>query len=87
MNVPLTLSSGGAAAIIHNDGEHVVVASSASSPPGSTLTASHEGIPISIKVRGCARDESSAPLVFRIDGRLLNFSRSARLRLFGATPP
>jgi len=86
MNVELTLASGGAAAIIHNDGDHVTVASSASSPPGSTLLASHAGIEIMIKVRGCSRDPSAAPLVFRIDGRLVNFSRDARQKLFGPSP-
>jgi hypothetical protein len=83
MNVPLTLDSGGPAAIVHNDGDHVIVASSAPSPPGSTLAASRDGMPNAIKVRGCARDESSAPLVYRIEGRLVNFSRAAREKLFG----
>jgi hypothetical protein len=82
VNVPLTLAAGGAAAIIHADGDHVLVASSASSPPGSTLQASHDGLQIAIKVRGCTRDESAAPLVFRIEGRLVNFNRAAREKLF-----
>lgn len=83
MNVALTLASGGHAAIVQNDGDHVVVASSASSPPGSTLQASHAGLQILIKVRGCSRDESAAPLIFRIEGRLVNFSKGARQKLFG----
>ena len=84
MNVPLTLDSGGPAAIVQNDGEHVTVASSAPSPPGSTLSANHDGMRVLVKVRGCARDESAAPLVYRIEGRLVNFSRTAREKLFGA---
>jgi hypothetical protein len=84
MNVPLTLASGGPAAIVHHDGEHVIVASSAPSPPGSTLAANYDGTSIAIKVRGCARDENAAPLVYRIEGRLVNFSRALREKLFGA---
>jgi hypothetical protein len=82
LNVALTLASGGPAAIVENQGDHVTVRSSAPSPPGSTLSLVHEGQPVLVKVRGCKRlDESELP--FRIEGRLVSFTRTARERLFG----
>lgn len=85
MNVPLTIVSGGEAAIVGNQGDHVVVRSSIASPPGSTLTMKHGELPVLVKVRGCKRlAESQLP--FRIEGRLVSFTRGARDALFGQAP-
>ena len=82
MNVPLTIESGGAAAIVEIQGDHVVVRSSVASPPGSTLSMKHGDLPVQVKVRGCKRlGEEQLP--FRIEGRLVSFTRAAREALFG----
>jgi hypothetical protein len=82
VNVPLTVAAGGKAAIVENQGDHVVVRSSVASPPGSTLNLKHGEIPVLVKVRGCKRlDEGDLP--FRIEGRLLSFTRAAREVVFG----
>jgi len=82
MNVPLTISNGGEAAIVENQGDHVVVRSSVASPPGSTLSMKHGELAVLVKVRGCKRlPESQLP--FRIEGRLVSFTRAAREALFG----
>jgi hypothetical protein len=84
MNVPLSLVDGGEAAIVENQGDYVVVRSSIASPPGSTLRMKHGELPVLVKVRGCKRlAESQLP--FRIEGRLVSFTRSARDALFGQT--
>jgi hypothetical protein len=82
MNVPLTIAVGGEAAIVENQGDHVVVRSSQASPPGSTLNLDHQGLAIQVKVRGCKRVEDG-PLPFRIEGRLVSFTRVAREQVFG----
>jgi hypothetical protein len=82
MNVPLSLATGGQAAIVENQGDHVVVRSCVASPPGSTLNLKHGEIPVLVKVRGCKRlDDSELP--FRIEGRLVSFTRAARDVVFG----
>ena len=82
MNVPLTIVSGGEAAIVENQGDFVVVRSSVASPPGSTLSMKSGELAVAVKVRGCKRlQESSLP--FRIEGRLVSFTRAAREALFG----
>jgi len=83
MNVPLSIASGGEAAIVENQGDHVVVRSSVASPPGSTLSMKHGEISVLVKVRGCKRLEENE-LPFRIEGRLVSFTRAAREVLFGA---
>ncbi len=84
MNVPLSIVTGGEAAIVENQGDYVVVRSSVASPPGSTLSMKHAELPVLVKVRGCKRlPESQLP--FRIEGRLLGFTRVAREALFGQT--
>ena len=85
MNVPLTIVTGGEAAIVENEGDHVVVRSSIASPPGSTLSMRHGELPVLVKVRGCKRLEESQ-LPFRIEGRLVSFTRAARETLFGQSP-
>jgi len=85
MNVPLTIVTGGEAAIVENQGDHVVVRSSIASPPGSTLSMRHGELPVLVKVRGCKRLEESQ-LPFRIEGRLVSFTRAARETLFGQSP-
>ena len=82
MNVPLTIVTGGEAAIVENQGDHVVVRASVASPPGSTLSMRHGELPVLVKVRGCKRLEES-DLPFRIEGRLVSFTRVAREELFG----
>jgi hypothetical protein len=82
MNVPLSIVNGGEAAIVENQGDHVVVRSSVASPPGSTLSLKHGELSLQVKVRGCKRlAESQLP--FRIEGRLVSFTRAAREALFG----
>ncbi len=83
MNVPLTLANAaGAAAIVENKGDFVTVRSSVASPPGSTLSLKHGEIPLHVKVRGCKRlAESELP--FRIEGRLVSFTRAQRDVVFG----
>ena len=84
MNVPLTIVAGGTAAIVENKGDHVTVRSSVASPPGSSLAMRHGEISVLVKVRGCKRmDESELP--FRIEGRLVSFTRAARDIVFGVT--
>ncbi len=83
MNVPLSIASGGDAAIVENQGDHVVVRSSVASPPGSTLAMKHGELSVLVKVRGCKRLAEEA-LPFRIEGRLVSFTRAAREALFGA---
>jgi len=85
MNVPLTIVTGGEAAIVENQGDHVVVRSSIASPPGSTLSMRHGELPVLVKVRGCKRLEENQ-LPFRIEGRLVSFTRAARETLFGQSP-
>ena len=82
MMVLLSIVSGGDAAIVENQGDHVVVRSSVASPPGSTLSMKHGDIPVQVKVRGCKRLDGELP--FRIEGRLVSFTRTAREALFGA---
>lgn len=82
MNVPLIIESGGQAAIVENQGDYVVVRASVASPPGSTLSMKHGALSVQVKVRGCKRlAESELP--FRIEGRLVSFTRAAREALFG----
>ena len=82
MNVRLTLAAGGDAAIVENQGDHVVLHSSAPSPPGSTLALKHGELRLLVKVRGCKR-LNEADLPFRIEGRLVSFTRAAREVVFG----
>ncbi|HYQ01214.1 MAG TPA: hypothetical protein VER96_21230 [Polyangiaceae bacterium] len=82
MNVPLSIESGGDAAIVEVQGDHVVVRSSVASPPGSTLSMKHGDFPVQVKVRGCKR-LAEQQLPFRIEGRLVSFTRAAREALFG----
>ena len=84
MNVPLSISSGGEAAIVENNGDHVVVRASVASPPGSTLAMKHGELSVLVKVRGCKKLAEDA-LPFRIEGRLVSFTRAAREALFGAS--
>ena len=82
MNVPLSIVNGGQAAIVENQGDYVTVRSSVASPPGSTLSMKHGELSVLVKVRGCKRLEDNE-LPFRIEGRLVSFTRAARLALFG----
>ncbi|HEY3252309.1 MAG TPA: hypothetical protein VGJ91_00085 [Polyangiaceae bacterium] len=82
MNVALSIVSGGEAAIVENQGDHVVVRSSVASPPGSTLSMKHGELSVLVKVRGCKRSTESQ-LPYRIEGRLVSLTRSAREVLFG----
>jgi hypothetical protein len=82
MNVPLSIVNGGEAAIVENQGDHVVVHASVASPPGSTLRMQHGELAVLVKVRGCRRLAENR-LPFRIEGRLVSFTRMARDTLFG----
>jgi len=83
MKVLLSIASGGEAAIVENQGDYVVVRSSVASPPGSTLSLKHGELTVLVKVRGCKRLDGELP--FRIEGRLVSFTRAARDALFGST--
>lgn len=84
MNVALSIDNGGNAAIVENRGDHVTVRSSVASPPGSTLSMKHGEFLVLVKVRGCKKlYENELP--FRIEGRLVSFTRAAREALFGTT--
>jgi len=83
MKVLLSIASGGEAAIVENQGDYVVVRSSVASPPGSTLSLKHGELPVQVKVRACKRLDGELP--FRIEGRLVSFTRAAREALFGST--
>ncbi len=85
VNVPLSIVSGGEAAIVEISGDHVTVRSSVASPPGSTLSMKHAEHTVLVKVRGCKRLSDEA-LPFRIEGRLVSFTRAARDALFGVEP-
>jgi len=83
VNVPLTINAGGEAAIVEISGDHVTVRSSVPSPPGSSLSMKSGEHPVVVKVRGCKKLNEEA-LPFRIEGRLVSFTRAAREALFGA---
>ncbi len=83
VNVPLSIVSGGDAALVEVSGDHVTVRSSVASPPGSTLSMKHGEHAVHVKVRGCKKLSDEA-LPFRIEGRLVSFTRAARDALFGA---
>lgn len=82
MNVPLGIVTGGEAAIVENQGDQVTVRSSVASPPGSTLSMRHGEVSVLVKVRGCKKLEDGE-LPFRIEGRLVSFTRADREALFG----
>ena len=82
VNVPLSVKRGGEAALVENKDDFVTVRSSVPSPPGSTLDLLFEELPLQVKVRGCKRVDEG-PLPFRIEGRLVSLTRTARERLFG----
>lgn len=76
----LRLAKGGEAEIVALDGERVTLLSPASAPPGATIDGDlplNEPTPLRIKVRGCKRDGEN----FRIDGRIVDLSKSTRERL------
>ena len=88
MKVDFELLKGGSLRIVESAGERVIVVSAAPFPPGSTLefrpsarATQHLSEALSsyvlrIKVRSCQkeRDENG----YRIEGRFVNLSRSAR---------
>jgi hypothetical protein len=89
MTPELELLLGGALSIAQIDGDRVVVESARAFPPGSTLefrlaagatrereAAAADAVIFKIKVRGCRRAESGD--AFRIEGRFVSLSRTAR---------
>ena len=80
----LTLPGGGTASVLETDGERVTLLAPAASPPGSSLTASFDGAPVTIKVRGSRRVEADeAGRSFRVEGRFVSLSRAVRAALLG----
>ena len=75
----LRWAKGGEADIVALDGDRVTLASTMSSPPGSYVDGAlvNDGTTIRIKVRGCKKDGER----FRIDGRILDLSKSLRQQL------
>lgn len=74
----LAWAKGGEADFVALDGDRATLASTASSPPGSYLDGTlNDGHSIRIKVRGCKREGDR----FRIDGRILDLSKSLRQQL------
>jgi hypothetical protein len=88
MTLDFELLKGGSLRILHNAGERVVVISDAAFPPGSTLefqpgvhaaerlSEALRSIVLRIKVRSCQKHPETGG--FRIEGRFVNLSRSAR---------
>jgi hypothetical protein len=79
----LDLSNGAAAQLLETDGTRVVLGATEPAPPGSTLLATAEidlGR-LSIKVKACRRIPGGA---FRIEGRLLDLSRTQREKLLAS---
>lgn len=71
-------AKGGEADIVALDDDRVTLASTRPSPPGSCLEGTlNAGTTLRIKVRGCKRDGER----FRIDGRILDLSKSLRQEL------
>jgi len=70
------LTGGGEARVVAVEGERVTLEATRASPPGSTLEGrSSSAGAFQVKVRGCKR---ASPTSFRIEGRLVNLSRSQR---------
>lgn len=90
MTPELELLLGGALRIAQIDGDRVVVESARAFPPGSTLefrlaagatderdaAAAADAVIFKIKVRGCRRAQDCD--AFRIEGRFVSLSRTAR---------
>ena len=89
MTPELELLLGGALRVAQIDGDRVVVESARAFPPGSTLEfrlaagakderdgAAADAVIFKIKVRGCRRAQNSD--AFRIEGRFVSLSRTAR---------
>ena len=78
----LRFAKGGEAEIVALDGDRVTLSSTASAPPGAYVDVELAGalngaVPLRIKVRGCRRDGER----FRIEGRILDLSKTTRERL------
>jgi hypothetical protein len=80
----LDLERGGTAVLVVLEGEHVTLLAPSAFPPGSTLAASYDGHPLSVKVRGSRRVEpDEAGRCFRVEGRFVSLSRALRFALTG----
>ncbi|HEY1958390.1 MAG TPA: hypothetical protein VGH28_22390 [Polyangiaceae bacterium] len=79
--IQLRWAKGGEAEIVAIDDDRVTLASTTSSPPGAYVDGSlvNDGTSIRIKVHGCKKDGER----FRIDGRILDLSKSLRQQLLG----
>jgi len=76
----LAWAKGGEADLETLDGDRVTLRSTTPAPPGAYVDgALNDGTPLRIKVRGCKRDGER----FRIEGRILDLSKSTRERLAG----
>ena len=75
----LRWTKGGEADLVALEGDHVTLSSTTSSPPGSYVDGAlvNDATAIRIKVRGCRRDGER----YRIDGRILDASKTLRLQL------
>jgi hypothetical protein len=75
-----TLEKGGEASVVETDGDRITLESTRAFPPGAPLVAHAEGTaePYRVKVRGSRRISDTH---FRVEGRLVNLSRSERERL------
>ena len=81
MTAALRWAKGGEADLVALDGDRVTLSSTMSSPPGSYVDGAlvNDGTAIRIKVRGCKKDGER----YRIDGRILDLSKTLRLQLVG----
>ena len=80
----LDLERGGTAVLLVLEGEHVTLLAPAAYPPGSTLVASYDGHPVSVKVRGSRKVEPDAEgRCFRVEGRFVSLTRALRFALTG----
>lgn len=78
---------GGEGTIETCDGQAIVVLSTRSAPPGTPLVgALGSGTEIQVKVHGCKKQDGD-PARFRIQGRLVNASRTLKSELDSITRP
>lgn len=89
MSLQVTWARGGRAAIVERSADRVVLRSTISAPPGTPLEGRADGAPgpLTIKVRRCQRlREPDGDLAYRIEGRVVNVSRSLRAYLDAHSP-
>jgi len=78
----LVLAKGGTALVLEFSGDRVTLLSPFVAPPGSTVEATFEGHPVTVKVRGSRRVEPDAEgRAFQVEGRIISLTRELRAAL------